>query len=477
MRRLELTAMSKFILGVFLFAATLSLYACGAGSSSLPASATPQGVKRHVSPLSGSTPIEHIVLVIQENRTFNDLFATFPGATGTTVGKEIVHRKARSINLAEVHLTGSRNLNHSYQGFLIAYDNGNVDSFNTVKFINSKKTEGKEPYEYVNPSDVQPYWSMAEQYGLANAMFTTQGSDSFPAHQDLIRGGTEVDANDSLIDNPPYGKAWGCDSVPGTATTLITTTLVLEPHEGPFPCTNAFPYYGSGGYKTLRDVLDAKSVSWKYYTPAVGDSGAIWDAFDAIAPVRFGSEWGTNVNWPETNVFKDIANGTLPAMSWVVPDAQNSDHPGKGADTGPSWVASIVNAVGESSYWNSCAIVVVWDDWGGFYDPVAPPLPRDNQGGPGFRVPMIVISPYSRETSASHPGYISNTFYGFGSIIRFVEDTFDLGRLGTTDTTSNSIGDMFDFNQPPRQFQTIASKYSRSYFLHQEPSGEPVDTQ
>ncbi len=273
------------------------------------------------------------MLVIQENRTFNDLFATFPGATGATVGKEIVRRKPRSINLTEVSLTGSKNLNHSYQGFLIAYDNGNNDGFNEVKYINSKKSEGTQPYEYVNPSDVEPYWNMAKQYGLANAMFTTQGADSFPAHQDLIRGGTEIDANDSLIDNPPYGKAWGCDSAPGTATTLITTGLVLEPHAGPFPCSNAFPYYGSGGYKTLRDLLDAKSTSWKYYTPAIGDSGAIWDAFDAIAPVRYGSEWGTNVNWPETNVFNDISNGTLPAMSWIVPDAQNSDHPGKGGPT------------------------------------------------------------------------------------------------------------------------------------------------
>ena len=142
--------MSKAILGISLCAVTFSLYACGAGSSSLPASTTPQGVKRHLSPLSGSTPIEHIVLVIQENRTFNDLFATFPGATGATVGKEIVRRKPRSINLTEVSLTGSKNLNHSYQGFLIAYDNGNNDNFNAVKYINSKKSEGTQPYEYVN---------------------------------------------------------------------------------------------------------------------------------------------------------------------------------------------------------------------------------------------------------------------------------------------------------------------------------------
>jgi hypothetical protein len=127
----------------------------------------------------------------------------------------------------------------------------------------------------------------------------------------------------------------------------------------------------------------------------------------------------------------------------------------------------------------------VWDDWGGFYDPVAPPLPRDTQGGPGFRVPLIVISPYTRLNQSSQPGYISNVRYSFGSIIRFVEDTFGLGRLGTTDETTNSLGpeygsqggDMFDFNQSPRPFQVISTKYSGSYFLHRPPSNKPVDTE
>jgi phospholipase C len=172
-------------------------------------------------------------------------------------------------------------------------------------------------------------------------------------------------------------------------------------------------------------------------------------------------------------------------MSWVVPDGEDSDHPGNASDRGPSWVASIVNAIGKSQYWNSTAIVIVWDDWGGFYDPVAPPLPRDDQGGPGFRVPMLVVSPYSKVGQGSTGGYISNVAYSFGSIIRFVEDTFNLGRLGTTDKTTNSLGpetgdqggDMFDFNQSPRQFQKIASKYSRSHFLHEKPSGVPVDTE
>jgi phospholipase C len=439
-----------------------------------------QDAALHVRAGSTSSPIQHVVLVVQENRSFNNLFATFPGATGSTTGLETVahggKHRTKKVQLKEVPLIGHSDPNHSYTAFLTAYDGGKMNGFNLIQFYRNDHHEGRVPYEYVDPSDIAPYWSMASQYGLANAMFQTQGSESFTAHQDLIRGGTKIDTTASLIDDPGNaGGKWGCDSPKNTATSLITTKLQLEKGAGPFPCTSDFPYSGQE-YRTLRDLLDANYVTWKYYTPEEGSGGSIWDAFDAIAPVRYGPEWGTNVNWPPTNIFNDITKGTLPAMSWVIPDGADSDHPSNKSDSGPSWVASIVNAVGQSQYWNTCAIIVVWDDWGGFYDPVKPPTPRDHQGGPGFRVPMIVISPYARETSSSHPGYISNTVYEFGSIIQFVEDTFNLGSLYTTDGSTNSMSDMFDFTQKPRPFETISSKYSKAYFLRRGPTHIPVDT-
>jgi phospholipase C len=335
--------------------------------------------------------------------------------------------------------------------------------------------QGNHVYQYINPGDIVPYWTLAKQYVLGDEMFQTQGSGSFTAHQDLIRGGTAINDSQSEIDFPwnhqnAFGN-WGCDDLAGTTTALITTKLqylsaVPSPGytpPGPFPCFN---------YTTLRDLLDAKSISWKYYVPKFdgGDyGGSLWNAFDAIHAVRYGPEWGTNVQWPEKNVFNDIKNGKLAAVSWVIPDFVNSDHPGAGSDTGPSWVASVVNAVGQSQYWNSTAIVVVWDDWGGFYDHVPPPF-LDNQGGLGFRVPMLVISPYAKA------GYVSHTQYEFGSIIRFIEDTFDLGRLNTTDTRAASIKDAFNFNQQPRPFSVVPAKYSRAFFLKQKPSNHPVDT-
>ena len=146
------------------------------------------------------------------------------------------------------------------------------------------------------------------------------------------------------------------------------------------------------------------------------------------------------------------------------------------SDEGPSWVASVVNAIGQSQYWPTTAIVVVWDDWGGFYDHVPPPF-FDNYGGLGFRVPMLIVSPYARETSPTQPSYVSHTQYEFGSILKFVEDTFALGRLYTSDARSQSIVDSFDFTQSPRTFSTIPSQYSARYFQRQPPSYEPVDSE
>jgi phospholipase C len=466
-------------------AATIALGACG-GSGGSTRAVPPGGPLQHKKHGSGSSPIQHVVLMIQENRTFNDFFATFPGVVGSTTGYEVIKNGStytkKKITLAQVKLErrGNGNLSHIYPSFLTGYQNGNMDGFNLI--ISSQGLpEGAAPYEYVNPLQIKPYWAIASQWGIADHMFQTQGSESFTAHQDLIRGGTFISAGRSLIDSPTASQVWGCDSSTGTSTSLITTKLKYLRDRGPFPCSNVFPNYGSNGYQTLRDLLDAKGVSWKYYTPtfAKGTPSALWDGFDVIAPVRYGPEWTDgHIASPETSILNDISNGKLPAMSWVIPDAQNSDHPGYSSnDTGPSWVASIVNAVGQSSYWNSTAVIVVWDDWGGFYDPVAPPLPRDNQGGPGFRVAMLVVSPYVPVGTLSQGGYVSSTVYQFGSILRFVEDNFGLGRLGTTDSTSTSMADMFDLGQSPRAFTTIPSKYSRTYFQHQKPSGRPVDTE
>jgi phospholipase C len=399
--------------------------------------------------------IDHVIVVVQENRSFDNLFATFPGADGATEGKL---SNGQTVKLKKTDLAYPYDLGHGYEGFLKDYDGGKMDGFN-LEGSGKNGYAGTAPYQYVDPQQIAPYWDIAKTYVLADHMFQTQGSGSFTAHQDLIRGGTAINATEALIDFPSH-QPWGCDSPAGTTTSVLTVTQKYLPYGGPFPCLT---------YRTLRDLLDAKGVSWKYYSPRVeGSTGAIWNAFDAIKAVRYGPEWNTRVTRTSSVIFKNIADGSLPAVSWVVPILPNSDHPGDHSDTGPSWVASVVNAIGESRYWDTAAIIIVWDDWGGFYDNVPPPF-RDHAGGLGFRVPMLIVSPYARKS------YISHTQYEFGSILKFIEHNWSLGRLGTSDIRARSIYDCFNFAQPPRRFTPISAKYSRAYFERQPPSYQPVD--
>jgi phospholipase C len=450
----------------------LALCACGENASLRAAGLLPRENSAAIP--AASTPIRHIVLVIQENRSFDDFFATFPGADGTRRGKT---SNGKTVNLQEVDLEEPCDFGHSRKGFLRDYDDGKMDGFDQEGgSVHCPGKAGLHPYQYVNPSQIAPYWDLAKEYVLADHIFQTQGSGSYTAHQDLIAGATQLNALESVVDFPSH-MPWGCDAPGGTKTSLLEGggIIVRAPEQlkylydrGPFPCFE---------YRTLRDVLDAASISWKYYSPPVrGGTGAIWNAFDDIKAVRYGREWKTNVASSNKLFFSDVSRQTLAAVSWLVPDNANSDHPGNHSDTGPSWVADIVNTIGQSAYWDSTAIVIVWDDWGGFYEHVRPPF-FDNAGGLGFRVPMLVVSAYARRGSSSGGGYISHTPYEFGSILRFTEDTFGTGRIGTTDLRATSIVDCFDFKQKPRAFVPVGSKYSRAYFERQRPSFEPVDTE
>jgi phospholipase C len=459
----------------YVITAGLVALAAGCGGTQLPAG-TPGMTTLDVKTSRLKSPIKHVVLLIQENRSFNDFFATFPGADGTTTGQALANTSCKinggAIKLKQMPLDLSVDMYHAWhKGYSIAYDSGKMDAFDNVRFDGTGSYECGVPYQYTDPGQIRPYWALAKEYALAEHMFTTQGSDSFTAHQDLIRGGTIVEPNEAMVDAPTCGDCdWGCDAPAGTFTHLITTGNQYLSKQGPPPCSNKF----AESYQTLRDLLDAKGISWKYYVPPSNQiNGKLLNAFDLVYPVRYGSEWGTNISTPETNILNDVAAGTLPEMSWVVPDAANSDHPGtkvqgKYVDDGPQWIATVVNAIGESSYWDSTAIIIVWDDWGGIYDNEGGLL--DKYGGPGERVPALVVSPYARA------GYISTTAYQFGSILKFVEQNWSLGSLGTTDRTANNIVNCLNYKQPPIQFQPITSSLGKAYFMHEKHSYRAPDT-
>lgn len=384
----------------------------------------------HTASTSGtSTPIAHVIILMQENRSFDSLFATFPGADGATSGRTTTGR----VDLVSLPLEQPHDYCHSYACFVQNYDNKRLDNWwNATPTFTS--------YQYADPKDVKPYWTIAENYALADRMFPTDKTASFSSHIDIVAGDAKVSNWRYWVDIPS-ASPWGCDAPHGTVTDVINRKGDDLAGQGPYPCL---------ARRSMRDLLDAKHVTWKYYVEASG-TGNIWNGFRSIPSVFNSPEWTANISSPETNVFTDVKNGTLPSVSWVIPNAAESDHPGiSTVDTGPQWVAAVVNAVGQSKYWKDTAIVVTWDDWGGFYDHVPPP--QLDYAGLGFRVPMLVVSAYTPK------GLISHTQYEFGSILKFVEENWGLGSLHSTDVRANSIADCFDFTRRYlRKFRKITA--------------------
>ena len=353
---------------------------------------------------------------------------------------------------------GKLDLAHGYAAAIVDYDGGAMDGF----YLANQKWRPSDPptfpYSYLDRTEAAPYWTMAQRYVLADKLFATEWGASFTAHIDLIGATTYL--NDArtlaLVDTPKLGP-WGCDAPKGTTTPTLTSKLV-ENKNGPFPCFTRFD--------TLASLLDGKKTSWRFYAPDVHGFGGIYSSFDSIKWVREGPDWTNDVISPQTKILTDLPK-QLAAMTWITPTGKDSDHPNSDSDTGPSWVANIVNAVGESPYWKSTAIVVLWDDWGGWYDHVTPP--QLDYLGLSFRVPMLIISPYAKKN------YVSHTQYEFGSVLKFAENVFDLPSLGFTDKRANGLSDAFDFSQTPRAFQKIPCKYPPSHFINEGPSFEPVD--
>jgi phospholipase C len=434
----------------------LSVTACASSMSpSVPGSVVV--ARRAHAGASGGSPIKHVVVIVQENRSFDNVFAGFPGADAPMYG--YMHTGQR-VNLKAINFTGNGlDVPHGWAAGVLDWDNGKMDSFDLNDKWQPYETP-KYPYAFLKQTLVKPYWDMAQQYVLADHMFPTEFGSSFTAHLDLIAGTTNLSPTSALTDDPSAAP-WGCDAPAGTTTETIDQNRKYSKN-GPFPCITQFA--------TIADSLDAAGVSWKYYAPKIGKDwgGSIWTAFDAVNDVRYGSDWANVVN-PQTQILTDAATkGGLPSVAWVVPDFVDSDHPASNSDTGPSWVAAVVNAIGKGPNWKTTAIIVLWDDWGGWYDDVPPP--QLDMAGLGIRVPCIVISPYAKT------GFVSTTQYEFGSILKFVETTFGVASLGHTDARANDIVDPFDFTQQPRTFVKIQAKYPPTHFLIRKPSLRPPDS-
>jgi phospholipase C len=442
----------------------LASLVCGAGCSSstttMPAVGPPAGAA-----------IQHIIIVMQENRSFNNIFAGFPGATTAMqgpckpegaakkwcTGNHIV--KLHSVRLKTGVVNFGNDIDHSHHGFQLECDlnSSNVcqmDGFDLIRLGESGQGGYAKlyPYAFVDRNETANYWKLAQQYALADKMFLNDTASSFIAHQLILTGSVRLNADESVTDQP-LTPPWGCDSPPGDNAPILHKNGSEEFYPGIFPCFK---------WTSIADLLDAKNVSYQFYVqqglyktkPHYDFSGGAWNGFDAIKKFRYGPDWRHHISTPNTNIFKDLSGGTLPSVSWVIPTIYDSDHPAAGCNGGPRWVTRVINAIGTSKYWAHTAVILFWDDWGGWYDPVPPP--QTSYTSLGMRIPMILISPYAK------PHYISETQYDYGSILRFIEESFNLGSLGTTDATANSLADSFNDKQSPNTFKPAPVPHAAS---------------
>jgi len=406
--------------------------------------------------VSTTIPIHHIVVIVQENRSMDNLFNGFPGADTVSSGQA---HDGTTVPLTQVNLEAAQDVAHGYQQFEQEYNGGANNGFDLVPLYPPNNNLKDYAYAFVNPAETQPYWKLASAYGLADRMFQSDHDASYSAHQFLIAGQADHVINAPLVPPGTVAIPAGCDAPANAYTQVLKSPGVVV--NGPFPCFT---------YTTLGDLFDQHSITWKYYIykAGSGDSNQ-WSAYDSINSVRNGPDWTKNVITPETTVLTDIANHNLAQVSWVIPNPANSDHAYVDGNTGPAWVTSIVNAVGQSSYWQDTTIFVTWDDWGGWYDHVPPP--QLDLDGLGFRVPLIVISPYAKKH------YISHMQHEFGSILKYMEETLSLPSLGTTDVRADDLSDFFDYTQTPSLFTPFAQRVPTTWFLHQPRSNKPLDNE
>jgi len=367
----------------------------------------------------GLRRIRHIVFIIKENRTFDNYFGTFPGADGATAG---------TISTGEVIPLGHtpdktpRDIGHSWQNALTAIDEGKMDRFDHIPGGNVNGDYLA--YTQLTEADIPNYFAYARHFVLADHMFSSLTGPSFPNH--LYTVGAQ---SGGAINNPQRTpNVWGCDSDDGATVAVLQAdgTTTQE-----FPCFD---------FQTLADRLRAARVTWKYYAPQKGEPGYIWSALDAIAHIRLTALWEQHVV-PDTQFVEDAAQGTVPAVSWLV-TGRASEHPPDSTCVGENWTVQQLNAVMQGPQWPSTVVFITWDDFGGFYDHVPPPLV--DQFGFGPRVPLLIISPYAK------PGVIVHTVYEFSSLLKFVETRYRLAPLTARDQAANDLLDSLDFAQAPQ---------------------------
>jgi phospholipase C len=371
--------------------------------------------------------IKHIVIIMQENRSFDHYFGTFPGADGIPmingVPSACVRDPGSGTCVRPFHDSADVNLGgpHSQSNATADIDGGRMDGF--IKQAESGRTGCADPFDpacrggrgvvdvlgYHDDREIPNYWSYARNFVLQDRMFEPNASWSLPAHLFMV---SEWSARCGMPDDP---------------------ASCINALESPNPAGSA---PGSYAWTDLTFLLHRAGVSWKYYVaegsePDCDDDAAlcppvsqrtttpgIWNPLPLFSTVRKDGELG---NIQTIDSFEaDASSGRLPAVAWIIPNGEVSEHPPASVSAGEAYVTSVINQLMASPNWNSTAIFLAWDDWGGFYDHVQPP--QVDLNGYGLRVPGLVISPYAKR------GFIDHQTLSFDAYVKFIEDVFLRGR-------------------------------------------------
>ena len=356
----------------------------------------------------GLEKIQQFVFIMQENRSFDHYFGNYPGAEGMPPGVCLPNAGGPCAppyhNTAVINQGGG----HMYSNALACIDGGLMDGFLAAS--------GGDAMGWHDYHEIPNYWSYANLYVLQDRLFESVVSYSLPAH-----------------------------------------LYMLAAQSGGYVGSAGQGYPPSYGFPEITELLGSGKIDWRYYVNRGGAAGAadlnggdtdvdettytFWNPLPAFPTVKGDpTQFGRLTN--ATQFYTDAQNGTLPQVSWVIPNSVQSEHPPGSITDGMNYVTGLVNAVMNSPQWNTTAIFIAWDDWGGFYDHVPPP--SVDRYGMGIRVPGLVISPYSRQ------GYVDHRSYSFESWLRVVEERFGAIPMTARDNTASDMTDAFDFTQQPR---------------------------
>jgi phospholipase C len=466
--RVQVARRRAFLAFALVVAATVGwqVYARGdaspsATSRAIPASPAPGGSATGGAPaapqrVGPDAPIKHVVFMIKENRTFDSYFGAYPGADGASRGRTLKCTSSGCEPGAAVPLKPApdvipHDITHGFQSGLYAIDGGRMDGFNIIG-------DGRDLSGYVQYSrkTIPAYWAYADRFVLADHFFTSMFGPTFPEHLYTVaaqaNGVVDNKTNDNTAgnycDDPLEFTQKFSDHLSGDDVSQI---MHLEEHptgHWPDQIKRIEKYWERTrtcfNIKVLPDELEKAGVSWKYYANA----DQWMNGLQAIRHVRYGPEW-RNVVPPET-FLRDINHRDLPQVSWLVPPEGLNEHPGLGVSVcdGENWTVQQVNALMQSPYWRSTVLVIVWDDFGGFYDHVPPP--HLDTMGLGPRTPALIISPWTVSGDSREGGSIDSTTYEFSSVLRFIELLHGLRPLTDRDANASPLGGALDFSHPPR---------------------------